>query len=136
MAALFPIEPVIHAAEEGERTIETLIELGDPLSIDAALFIADQTIDTLIGNIVRRVFTPEEKQVMAEHLTALGIVAIGRTDDIIHTLTNVRGIDTDGLMEKLCEMRLSFAASEYDEVDWIESFGNGFPPEEGTGTDR
>ncbi len=136
MAALFPIEPIIQAVEEDERAIEMLIELDDSLSIDTALFIADQTINTLIRNITRRIFTSEEKRIIAEHLTALGIVAIGRTDDILYTLTHAREIDAETLIEKLCEMRLAFAASECDEADWIGNLENEFPSGEDADADR
>jgi hypothetical protein len=136
VAALFPIEPIIQAAEKDELLIGLCIGLGNPISINTALTTASRAINTLIRNIAKEVFTPEEKWVIAEHLTALGIVAIGRTDDILHTLTNTRGIDAENLMEKLREMRLSFAASGYDEIGWIGNIENKFPSGEDAGTDQ
>jgi len=127
VTALLPIEPIIHAAEENELVIETYIGYGDPPSIDTALVVADETINMLIKKITKSMFVPEEKMAIAEHLVALGIVAIGRTDDIIHTLTNVREIDAEMLVEKLCEMRLAFAASKHDEIGWIRNLNNEFP---------
>lgn len=136
MPALLPIEPIIHAAETNEQTIEVLIECGDPLSVKTALDIANNMINALIRDITKRIFLPEEKIAIATHLVALGIVAIGRTDDIIHTLTHTREINAEALVEKLCEIRLTFAASEHDEISWIENLENEFPSEKDADTDR
>jgi hypothetical protein len=126
VAALFPIEPIISKAEEGERVIESLIARGDSLSNKTALVVADQMIDMLIKSITGEFFTEGEKLVVVEHLTALGIVAIGRTDDIIIALIRSHGDDFGKFISSLCEMRLSFAASEHDEISWIRSLTNEF----------
>lgn len=136
MTALFPIEPIIQAAEENERVVEILIRRDDPLSTREALDRANHEINALIHNINKKVLTSEERLAIATHLTAFGIVAIGRTDDILHTLTNTRGVDAEDLVEKLCKMRLSFTASGYDEISWIENLENKFPPEEDADADR
>ena len=131
MPALLPIEVLMRMAEEAERIIESHINRRDDASIKSALFIAYQAINELIGNIVKRIYTPEEKRVIAEHLVALGIVAIGRTEDILNTLTHTnREVNLENLIADLCELRLAFAASEYDEADWVKHLDDEFPPEE------
>lgn len=130
MTTPLPIEALVQTAEEDEAIIEACIARGDALSVDTALSVANQAINKLIGNITKRIYAPEEKRVIAEHLVALGIVAIGRTEDILDTLTHTdREVDLEDLVAGLCELRLAFAAFGYDEAGWMEHLDDEFPPE-------
>lgn len=122
-----PFDLLIETTETNEAAIETCIEYGDALSIDTARAIADLTINTLISNLSKRMFTPGKKRIIAEHLTALGIIAIERTEDILSTLEHAGvEINTEGLIVCLCEMRMEFAASGCDEAEWIVHIADKF----------
>ncbi len=131
MTALFPIEPIMLATERNELAIEQLLDRNDTSSVERVLGIANQTINTLITNISKNIFLSEEKYLMAEHLAALGCIAIHRIDDILDTLTHTnRDIDLEILIARLRGIKLSFASSGCDEIGWLDHLDGHFPVDE------
>ena len=78
------------------------------------------TINTLVTHITKNGYDPDEITLMAEHLVALGTIAIERSEDILVTLSHLRmEAMFDRLIRMYCEIRLTYAAEDYDPVEWV-----------------